>query len=180
MKLTNFMKTKKEYFIMNKNTRKMLYETFLYIDYTLFKDEPKKLLKETEYKEYLSVKSSFIHNLFELYNLVGYEKEDLPFSNKNELIDHVEETVTINSENFYESLENENNIEFIRESYTEAQKENKNIDLQLFIEKAHKNLMLDTLIDRVYFSEDITSNYKFKLLTNSYSYFKSKLLDYVR
>jgi hypothetical protein len=168
---------------MKKEYINSLIETSYLIDFTLFDDVPKKELSESEFKNYLKSKYAFIHNLYEMYYFLNLDMSNnqSPYSSTEEFIDFVENKVSDFTDSINDILSEDNVIDSLREEFNSLQESEKQMDISKFVNLKQKSLVIDSLfVENVYYDKELTENYKFKLLTNSYDFFKNKLLEYVR
>jgi adenine-specific DNA methylase len=71
-----------------KNLRKSaILEQWFAIDRILFNKNPRKVLGEQDYAEYLTNKAAFLSNLYEMYKVVGYKPNNKSTSLK-EIVSH--------------------------------------------------------------------------------------------
>lgn len=166
--------------MLNSDTKKMVIESWYLIDFSLFKDDPKKELSETQYKEYLSNKAALLEVLFEMYGKVlHYNKNfDSRYTTYEEMFDFVEDKITILKENVIDIIKKEDVLVQLREEFQGYTREQVSSGLE--------TKKLEFLFDLTLLSEAINNlknpnklkKWDYKLLYNAYKHFRTNLISY--
>lgn len=163
--------------------KRMVIESWVKTDYILFNDEPKKMLSEDNYKQYLTSKGAYLSNLVEMYLLLDYKLPDKVYSTIDELRDHVSDVVTESNQKIIGILKSDDTVQSLKEEIKEL-KDSKKVTENLskyVVKKRQKSMMLDDVLVRESIEsaeKEVLEGWKFKLLYTSYKSFRDTLVEY--
>lgn len=167
------------------NKKKFAMEMWYMVDISLFKDDPKVLMKEDQYNDYITTKTAFILNLYEMYLVSDYDRHFPKWENKKDLFKHIFEmadTAKLKSESHFQE---KSTIQCIKEDAEDMgyhPKENPDINIIKHIMfKYNRSCVLDEmfLVDFIKGTKtEILENWKYKLLYNSHKVFRNYLVEH--
>lgn len=167
-----------------KNTlKRSIIESWFYIDYTLFKTEPKKELSESEYKDYLVSKGAFLSNLFEMYGILRYIPKDVCYNNFSEMQDYIEDNISTSKDEILTIMREDSSIKSLREEVLGLGNISgiNETDLSTYVAgKRQKAMILDNiLLSNAVANTDknILESWKFRVLFDSHKIFRDSLID---
>lgn len=169
---------------MNRTMKRAIIESWYLVDYSLYKTTPKKELKERDYMAYLTSKGAFMSNLFEMYNLLKFQPKDRVYNNFKEMIDYIEDTISISKDEVKSLMEDSRSIESLKGEINEIGKVQGLTETSLgsyVVSKRQKALILDSVLLKTAVqmaNKELIENWKFKVLYDSHKLFRDALIDH--
>jgi len=168
--------------------KRTILENWILIDKILFEDKnPREILGEN-YQNYLEDKSAFLVNLKEMESLLGFEKDQTIYNSLTEMYDYIQDKIEIAKELTHNFINDPQNIKIIREEVEEAAIKSPDTpkeDIAIKItDKYYKSNIMDYALLKESLREninnEITNNWKFKLLFNTYKVMRENLINYAQ
>ncbi len=134
---------------MNKGIKTEVLEHWMGIDFILFGDKnPKDVLKEDSYKNYITTKGAFLSNLYEIYMLIGYNS-DSKFNTVKEMKENSIKLANEAKNKSKDKIQNESVLKLIKEEVSEFLKDQKLNEQEMakrVVSRRHKAISLDSLV----------------------------------
>jgi len=170
---------------MNKDKNRIIAETWFLVDFCLFNDDPKKIFRENtdKLKEYWVIKTSFLKNLYEMYDVLGYNNQEQYYNGKNQFFDYMEDIVKSSLDEVCEYMEKDNVMIELKEEFDLIydDKLDKNNAVQNFIENKKYAFLLDDVLINRSISEctqyKIEDAWRFKILNTTYKKLRNELIE---